>query len=540
MNQTPHPGSGPDSPAAPGELPPARADQPRPRRKPLSFGQFAGLTAELRTAVVNIAILLVLVALVPLLVQQILRKEVLIEPISVPPVLAEQGLTPEVAAKRLWDGLSAVTREANSSRKSVQAMPDSEIVSFSIPDAGVSFDSLIYYLRKAFNIYPIRIGGELSCADPACRPEGQSLRLRVMRATPTLIELPARGEASERDYLFRAAAEVMAVVDPFIASAALASSQPARAEHMARTLVLAGGADAPWAHNLVGNLLSDRADYAGAEAEYRAALAQAPGLLPARKNLANVLRLKGDLVVARKEFGALVSIYPNDGYALMGLGEIAMAENRPDEALGWFTRAARASPLLTRPVLRAADIEAGRNNSAAAEALWKKALDIDPGDAIALLLYSLRLDTAERRDEALALFARAADTYPDAAEWQSQYAERLRQAGRLDEALARADTAVALAPEAGNFRLTRAYVRRDRADIAGALADAIKAETLDARLSGAVFLEGSLLSSLGRNQEAAAAYRRFAALAPDDPFSAVVPQLIERLEAAEPPAATVD
>ena len=274
----------------------AQAGKPAPQR--LTLTRAAGLSTDVRTLAVNLTILAVIIRVVPVIASQFLREQVLIEPIAVPEALLATGLTPEVAANRLWDGLKEVKEAAGSSKGSVTAIPDSKQVDFSIPDSGLSIDSLIYYVRQFFNAYETRIGGEFRCADPACSPAGITLRLRVVRDDMELLQLPPMGPRAEAEYFRDAAGEVMAVLDPFTAIAADAAAEPKRAQVLARRLIRSGHKDAKWAHNLIGNMLLDDNDIAGAETAYRAALALDPDFPTARTNLGNALRIKWDVAGA--------------------------------------------------------------------------------------------------------------------------------------------------------------------------------------------------------------------------------------------------
>src|SRR5688572_33481830 len=83
-----------------------------PARDPITLPEAASLTSDVRTLLVNITILLAIVLVVPVIAVQFLRSQVVIEPIGVPAQLSATGLTAEIAAGRLWDGLEAITAAA--------------------------------------------------------------------------------------------------------------------------------------------------------------------------------------------------------------------------------------------------------------------------------------------------------------------------------------------------------------------------------------------------------------------------------------------
>ena len=140
-------------------------------------------------------------------------------------------------------------------------------------------------VRRLFNAYETRIAGEFVCSDKDCDRAGMRLRLRVIRQGVDLIDMPPIGDRTERDYFADAGGRVLALLDPFVALAALSETQPLKATTLARRLIRAHHKDAKWAHNLVGIIRQNQGDQAGAIEEFRAAIALDPGFLQARTNL---------------------------------------------------------------------------------------------------------------------------------------------------------------------------------------------------------------------------------------------------------------
>ena len=92
----------------------------------------AGL-ATLRTMMINIGFFAATLLLVPTMGVQIIRNPVVIEPIAVPQALADRGMTSSVAANRVWDGLQDYSRTAALARQTLVAVPDSQLVEFTLP-----------------------------------------------------------------------------------------------------------------------------------------------------------------------------------------------------------------------------------------------------------------------------------------------------------------------------------------------------------------------------------------------------------------------
>src|SRR5688500_17795962 len=105
------------APAA-AEAPPATKRKPRLR---VSLPSLESGSTRLRKVILNIAFVLAILIFIPILASQFLRSPVLIEPIAVPEALAARGMTSEVVASRLWDGLRDANALARTSKASVAA-----------------------------------------------------------------------------------------------------------------------------------------------------------------------------------------------------------------------------------------------------------------------------------------------------------------------------------------------------------------------------------------------------------------------------------
>jgi tetratricopeptide (TPR) repeat protein len=526
--------------APPEAAPPADPPKPRWRLWRPDLSALATLSNDIRTLVVNLTVLVTILVLVPVIAGQFVREQVLIEPIAVPEAMAASGLSPEIAANRLWDGLQQVKLAAGSAKASVSAIPDSRQVSFSIPDSGLSIDSLIYYVRRFFNAYETRVSGEFRCGDPDCSPAGQTLRLRVFEADLDLIALPPRGERDEEAYFRLAAAEVMGRLDPFTAIAAQAETAPLQATVLARRLIRSGHPDAKWAHNLIGNMRMTAEDPAGALEEYRAALAIDPAFPQALANLGNMLITNGDHDGARRAFAAIEAANTNDPFAATGFAALAEAGNQPDEAIRWYIEASRRSPLSPDYLTRAGLVEDKRGNAEAAQGYWRQALEIDPGASAPLALLAAQHLVAERYAEAERLYRDAADYAPENADLHGQDADLLLLIERPADAVVRAERAIALDPDRPDYRLTRARALAALERREDALAELDQLERIAPNEPRLYYERGMLLNTLGRTEEAVAAMRRNLQLDPESQTRFLTELWIETWSRPTEPAPVAD
>jgi tetratricopeptide (TPR) repeat protein len=496
----------------------------------LSLPGFESWSTTVRTLVINLFFLLIVLILVPLLVGQFRRDQVIIEPIGVPGALAERGMTAEVAASRIWDGLRDISQAAKTTKETIAALPDQRRVEFSFPDSGLSIESLVYHVRKLFNAYETRIAGEFVCTDSTCAASATRLRLRVIRDNVELIDLTPIGERSERDYFADAASGVLAVLDPFVAISANAETQPLKATVLARRMIRAHHPDAKWAHNLIGRIRIDQKDYPAAIGEFRAALALDPAFRPARNNLANSLLSTGDIAGARKEFTEVRRLDPNDVIAAEGFADLALAENKPDEAVRLLEAAAELDPVNPRYFTRAGTILLEHRQADAGVALLKKALELDPGYPGAFAqLAAIPLVAGD--------FVAAERIYRDAAEYAPDDATAVSSHGRIlailkdwEAAEARYARAVALAPTDASYRLEHARMLQRLGRQRDALAELERALALAPDNADVWMSIADSQRDLGNKTDAIAAYKKFLEIAPTDaPMRPVAEQFIKLL-----------
>lgn len=493
-------------------------------------------TTTARTVVLNALFLVAVIVVVPLLFGQFKRDQVIIEPIAVPETLALQGLTPEVAANRVWDGLRDVAAKAHTSKEQIAAIPDSRQVEFSFPDSGFSIESLVFHVRRLFNAYETRIAGEFVCSDSACAREGMKLRLRVIRDGIDLIDLGPIGQRPERDYFAEAAAGVLAVLDPFVAIAATSQEQPFKATVLARRLIRSHHPDAKWAHNLIGLIRSDEGDDTAAIEEFSAAIALDPNFAVARANLGNTLIRKKDLAGAKAQFEAIRRRDARSVRAAEGFADIAAAEGDRAEAVRLLLEAAELDPQSPRYFSKAGRLEIEAGNEAAAVTLLERALELDPGHLPAFAQLGAMYVGNDDYTSAARIYRAAADYAPEDADAQASYGRIQAILKEWEGSLASYARAVALEPGNPAYRYEHARALQALGRHEEALAALSEALRLDPEYADVYMSIGDSYRSLGRTAEAIAAYRRYLDFGGESPMRIVAQRYIELLaEAAGTP-----
>lgn len=516
--------------SVPAEQPPAVPSWAQRLFDRLSLPGFEAWSTNVRTVFLNVIFLVAIVVVVPVLISQFSRNEVIIEPIAVPEALLLQGMTPEVAASRVWDGLNDVAKASQSSRETIVALPGSRRVEFSFPDSGFSIESLVFHLRRLFGAYETRIAGEFTCADATCDRTGIRLRLRVVRDRVDVIDLPVMGKRDERKYLADAGSGVFSVLDPFVAIAAAADKEPAKATTLARRLIRSRHADAKWAHNLIGLIRLNDGDLPAAITEFRAAIALDPEFLPARANLGNALRVSGDLDGARAEFTELLELDPNSVIGVEGFSDLALATGKADEAVKLLAQAAELDPVNPRYPTKAGWILINLGRKAEGLDLVQRAFELDPGYEMALSLLGQTYFIDEDYQSAERFYRQAADYEPESAEAQAEHANVLAILHKWDEAIERYRRSTVLAPGNSGYwlELGRCLQRvDDAAESLRVLEIAVGLAPKDAEIHLAL---GNALRDLDRKAEAVAAYRKFLALDnTDSPMRPIAQRWIELL-----------
>jgi Flp pilus assembly protein TadD len=151
---------------------------------------------------------------------------------------------------------------------------------------------------------------------------------------------------------------------------------------------------------------------------------------------------------------------------------------------------------------------------AAADALCRRVLEMEPASYEAEHLLGVIANQNGRRDEAIAHFGRAAELAPGVAILHANLSEMLRLAGRLDEATAAARRALALHPEFPEQLNNLARIASVRGQSQEALAFCRQAIALRPDFADAHNTLANILKELGQLEEARRAFLRAIELYP--------------------------
>lgn len=258
-----------------------------------------------------------------------------------------------------------------------------------------------------------------------------------------------------------------------------------------------------------------------AEAAFAAALAADAEYLPIRYRLATARIAIGDYSGARTVLEPLARDRADLAPAHAMLGDVAMREKRPAEAVAHLRRALAAAPEATRLNAQLADALAAAGDRAGATAARAKAGEgtVAYPDPLLEAIYARPRDSAAdalalaargQHADALAVLDQALADTPDVPRLLAAYARIEADRGRSAEALARANAALKAAPGDAQALLARGMVQEMAGRDAAALADYQAAVRADLELGEARMALGNALMRARRPADAAEQYRALA------------------------------
>ena len=316
------------------------------------------------------------------------RTSIVIDPLDVPTDLAAKGYTPTVVAQHIAAELAALQRATSvQGRRQEDAVQLSTLqIDFTVPTAGISYRTLLRYVRQSFGRPEQRVRGEIvrrSSPRPLLQPPSSledSLRitLQTVDSETTPPDLEVDSEAKLPDLLERAAFAIATLVDPYLIAAHWFRAEqgerqfektleavshclrrtPPQEHHRAyvtwgnvllaqrkftdaENKFLTAARIAPRgaaAYNSHGNLLRTRRQFDAADRMYRTAL-RFDRREAAWSNLGNVCNDRRCHEQAIRCFRRALSINPRFVSALSGWGYALWRLGRVDEAEMYFSRA---------------------------------------------------------------------------------------------------------------------------------------------------------------------------------------------------------
>lgn len=280
----------------------------------------------------------------------------------------------------------------------------------------------------------------------------------------------------------------------------------------------------PYAQGVVAHL-QKRDD--AARGFFNRAFSLSPDYLPVRVAMVNLRIQAGDLASARSLLTEYTPRHPGVAVPFALLGDIAMREKRPAEAIDALNTALKLDPKATKLYAQLADAyEASGNAKAAAEARAKvgdgmpaladpvgirfsgPALATAPADPLLQASSEASMALASRQyDKARGLADEALRLRPNDPTLLALQARIEAASGNLPQARSRADAAIAAGPDNAVAWLNQGLVLEMTNDEGAAQRAYDKAIALDPTLVEPRIRRGNFLMRAGRFDDAASAYR---------------------------------
>jgi tetratricopeptide (TPR) repeat protein len=204
------------------------------------------------------------------------------------------------------------------------------------------------------------------------------------------------------------------------------------------------------ARNNLGIALAEEGDLAGAEAQYRAALAQTPDLADVHNNLGNVLAKTGRLAEAVENYQQALRLRAWDPAVHEGLGSAFLRLGRIEEARGQFEAALRLDPGSPAGHFDLGNVLDRMGQLAAAAAQYREALRLDPNYSQAWYNLANLLARKGQFAEAANAYASAVRLQPDFVDAHVNYGNVLTELNRTPEAIREFQSALRLQPNAAD------------------------------------------------------------------------------------------
>jgi Tfp pilus assembly protein PilF len=411
----------------------------------LSWARFKAVISALASNLARIASLAILIVVASLIVQDLSRDLIIIEPIPVPKAISDNGLTAEIASRRVRDTLGSYAYRAGSMMKGPLVSPQSELVDIVVPKIGLSLDAIVSTIRSLLH-YGTRqtVSGEI-----VIRDEHAWLRLRV--DGQEVYSSPVGRDLERVDEMFvDAAPALMEKIRPYLVASTIYDEDREEGFKRANSIVARlpeSNIDVEWAYILIGNYYAETKDYArGKEAFLKAIWINGNNAL-AHNNRGTAFLEEEELELAEVEFRRAIKLDPNFALAHLNLGRVYLEQGELDKAAAQYRRAIELDPKNAgmHSVLGNLLRKQGKVDEAAAE--YQRAFALDPKNAYAHASFGSVLREQVKIDEATREFQRAIELDPKNANLHSALGFILYEQGEFNEAAEECQRAIEFDPK---------------------------------------------------------------------------------------------
>src|SRR5207248_2585408 len=241
-----------------------------------------------------------------------------------------------------------------------------------------------------------------------------------------------------------------------------------------------------------------------------------PESVPATRNLARMLLGSGQPDEAAQALRDLLAKKPNDVNVLLGLAEVAVAQQKWDQALDLLKQAQAAAGNNPQPGIALANFYLLRGDTASAKAITDKLAAEFLSNAEVLEVQARAQLAAGDNKGALASFRRAYQLAPRSGPIMSRYVSLLIEAKNFAEARTVLQDAVDRSPTNAGLRVDLIRVTAQAGGLEAAVTKARSFAAADPNTPLYDLLSAELYEQAGRNDEARALLEKTVAARPAD------------------------
>ena len=229
----------------------------------------------------------------------------------------------------------------------------------------------------------------------------------------------------------------------------------------------------------------------------------------------------GRITAAVIDYNHAIALAPADSRPYIGLAVLYEAVERPDLAVVAMEQLRAKNPNAPHLWCRLAEAYLGTNDPKTARVYGKKAVEVEPNCARAFSVYGIAEVRHRYWDSAAAALKRARSLAPEDGQIGEVLVDTYLQQGTYEQAVRLAEELLAKSPQSSRlyYKLGWAYSRmpQNAATTARALQSLQHSAELDPKWFEPRAEMGRLLKSLGRTEEAQAAFEQAWQIAPDVP-----------------------
>src|SRR5262249_7143196 len=402
-----------------------------------------------RSVLLSISAVLTVVLVFAFLFKALIGRQLSIEPISVPKTLAEDGYTPEVAARQFREALNRVVAAANSVRHAPNIALRGDQPDIVVPTVGISLDTIAAGIRTFLPVSSRQtVSGEITRID-----QQYFLQLRIDGHE---FFFSAEGTAREKLEVLMdtAALKLFGEINPYLVAAAQYETDLESALESAHRITLLlpeSDENVAAAHTLKGAILLERNQYSEAEKALRKAIELDKNSAAAHATVSEVLRAQENTnEEAAIELSTAIALASGNPALLASL---LQSEKRWAEASQEYRKALKIDPRNASVHYGLAVVLYEQKNKDAAIAEYRRAIELSPRKAIAYVALGLALLAQGKKDEALRETLRAVKLAPRNAEAHFALGIVWKAQNNTEEAKKKFDAAIKINPRNPNAYL---------------------------------------------------------------------------------------